>query len=230
MIPKIIHACWLGQAEMPPRYQAFIEGWRRLHPDWEIRIWTDADFTPYLDDSAFVKDAIAKKKYGFLSDYFRLKVLYLFGGIYVDTDVEIYKPFDPLLDCNMFLGFLYDSLLGTAVLASEKGNPILAEWLNILEKDYEEKREFTISNNWVTKYFLGTFPEFRLNGKRQTLQSGIEIYPKDWFERYHGKHKSGGGYMQTFLRQFVERRTAIPRMEAGLEKDFAAESDRIFGA
>lgn len=196
MIPKIIHACWLGNGEMPDDQKEYIEGWKKLHPDYEIKIWTDETFNEYLDDSLFVKEALERKKYGFLSDYFRFTVLYKFGGIYVDTDVEMLKNLDEFLNCKMFMGFIFDSSIGTALFGTEKGNPLMLEWLKILEEDFEKKKDFTVSNDWITKYFLDNFSDFRLNGKRQSLECGIEIYPKDWFERFQTNKKSGGGYAE----------------------------------
>ena len=195
-IPKIIHACWLGKGEMPADQKAYVEGWKRLHPDWEVIVWTDEMFAPYLHDSAFVREAIARRKYGFLSDYFRFTVLHAFGGVYIDTDVELFKPLDAFLGCKMFMGFIFDTALGTALIGSEKGNPLLMEWRDLLEKDFERKGDFTVSNDWITRYFLDRFPDFRLNGKRQSLACGIEVYPKDWFERYQIDKKSGGGYAE----------------------------------
>lgn len=196
MIPKIIHACWFGNAEMPQEQKEYIEGWRKLHPDYEIKIWDDEAFKEYLDDSLFVREAIQKKKYGFFSDYFRFTVLYKFGGIYVDTDVEMFKNLDEFLNCKMFMGFIFDSSIGTALFGTEKGNPLMLEWLKILEDDYEKKGGFTVSNDWITKYFLEHFEDFRLTGARQSLECGIEIYPKDYFERYKVDKKSKGGYAE----------------------------------
>lgn len=196
MIPKIIHACWLGGAQMPEDQKKYIENWRTLHPDYEINLWDDVGFSEFLDDSAFVKEAVARKKYGFLSDYFRFTVLYKYGGIYIDTDVELFKNLDGFLNCKMFMGFIFDSSIGTALFGTEAGNPLMKEWLEILEKDFEEKQDFTVSNDWVTKYFLEHFRDFRLTGKRQSLQCGIELYPKDYFERYQVDKKSGGGYAE----------------------------------
>ena len=127
MIPKIIHACWLGKAEMPQDQKEYVEEWKKLHPDYEIKIWTDETFNEYLNDSLFVKDCIKTKKYGFLSDYFRFVVLYKFGGIYIDTDVELFKKLDDFLDCKMFMGYLVDSSIGTALIGSEQGNLCLRE-------------------------------------------------------------------------------------------------------
>ena len=119
MIPKIIHACWLGSAPMPQDQKQYVEGWKRLHPDWQIIVWTDEAFAEYLDDSEFVKACLARRKYGFLSDFFRFTVLYEYGGVYIDTDVELFKPLDAFLDCKMFMGFIFDSSIGTALIGSE---------------------------------------------------------------------------------------------------------------
>lgn len=196
MIPKIIHACWFGNAKMPEEQVKYIEGWKKILPDYEIKIWTDESFSQYLDNSIFVQDAIRLKKYAFLSDYFRLIVLYEFGGIYFDTDVEVKKSFDDLLDCKMFIGYIFDCLIGTAVIGSEKNNPLLKKWVNILESDYEENKNFTINNIWITQYFIDNFDDFKLNGKRLSLSSGIEVYPRDFFEKYQINKKSGGGYSE----------------------------------
>ena len=72
----------------------------------------------------------------------------------------------------------------------------MLEWRDQLESDFEAKGDFTVSNDWITGYFLDHFSDFRLNGKRQSLACGIELYPKDWFERYQINKKSGGGYAE----------------------------------
>lgn len=196
MIPKIIHACWFGENEMPDEQKEFMNGWKKLHPDYEIILWTEKGFDKYLDDSLFVKESIQRKKYGFFSDYFRFTVLYEFGGIYIDTDMELLKNLDCFLEHKMFMGFIFDSSIGTALIGAEAKNPLMLEWREILERDYEKIKDFTVSNDWMTKYFLDNFSDFKLNGKRQSLKCGIELYPKDYFERYQINKKSGGGYAE----------------------------------
>lgn len=218
MIPKIVHACWLGNGEMPQYQREFIENWRKILPDYKIILWTDEMFEEYLDDSAFVRECIRRKKYGFLSDYFRFTVLYKFGGIYMDTDVELKKNLDCFLNCRMFMGFIFDSSVGTAMFGVQEGEPLMKEWLEILKSDFEKKGTFTVSNDWITKYFLDNFSDFRLNGRRQSLQCGIEIYPKDYFERRQVNKKSGGGYAEHHCEGSWNDKKSIPFYKRVLKK------------
>lgn len=196
MIPKIIHTFWLGKAQMPVEQVAFINGWSKICPDYEIKIWKDDDIAPYLEDCAYVNRCLKLGKYAFLSDYLRLVILYRFGGIYLDTDVELKKNLDIFLNHKCFGGFIFDSSIGTAVMGSEKNNSILIEWKDYLIKNFDATWKFVVNNDWMTKYFLDNFSDFRLNGKRQSLKCGIELYPKDYFERYQINKKSGGGYAE----------------------------------
>lgn len=195
MIPKIIHACWFGGKPIPEEHQKYIEGWRTLHPDWEIKIWTEENFfKDYLDDSLFVKESIEKKIWGFFSDYARMVLLKTFGGVYLDTDVELLKPLDEFLNADLFMGYIFDCSIGTAVIGASKNNPIITEWIDVLESDYEKKHDFSVSNDWVTNYFINNIKEFKLNGKRQSLPNNIELYPKEYFERPKPKKVVYGGY------------------------------------
>ena len=102
-IPKIIHYCWVGGNPKPRSVQYCIESWKRYCPDYEIREWneTNYDFTK----NEYMRQAYESKKWGFVPDYARLDIVYEHGGIYLDTDVEMVKSFDHLLECNCFFGF-----------------------------------------------------------------------------------------------------------------------------
>lgn len=103
MIPKIIHYCWVGNAPKPQSVLYCIESWKKNCPDYEIREWNESnyDFTKNL----YMRQAYEAKKWGFVPDYARLDIIYQFGGIYLDTDVELIKSFDELLDQKAFMGF-----------------------------------------------------------------------------------------------------------------------------
>lgn len=102
-IPKIIHYSWVGGAVKPASVLHCIESWKRYCPDYEIREWneTNYDFT----QNAYMRQAYQAKKWGFVPDYARLDIIYECGGIYLDTDVEILRPLDSLLENNCFFGF-----------------------------------------------------------------------------------------------------------------------------
>ena len=102
-IPKIIHYCWVGGNPKPESVLYCIESWKRCCPDYEIREWneTNYDFTK----NEYMRQAYEAKKWGFVPDYARLDIIYEHGGIYLDTDVELVRSFDELLDFPAFMGF-----------------------------------------------------------------------------------------------------------------------------
>ena len=103
MIPKIIHYCWFGKGLMPQSQKKCIEGWKKLMPDYAIMRWDESSFD--LERFPLAKYACEVKKYALASDVCRYNVLSKYGGIYLDTDVEILRPFDDLLNVDFFIGF-----------------------------------------------------------------------------------------------------------------------------
>ena len=103
MIPKIIHYCWFGRGEMPEMALHCIASWHNYMPDWEYKLWNEDNFD--VDLIPYTKEAYEAKKYAFVSDYVRLWALNKCGGLYLDVDFEVFKPFDDLLYWNAFAGF-----------------------------------------------------------------------------------------------------------------------------
>ena len=101
-IPKIIHYCWFGGKNIPEEYTRYIETWKSLFPDYEIKEWNENNFDLNICD--YVKKAYQAKKWAFVSDYVRFYVLYKYGGLYFDTDVEIIRSMDDLLKNGPFMG------------------------------------------------------------------------------------------------------------------------------
>lgn len=159
-----------------------------------------------------------------MSDYFRFVVLYEYGGIYLDTDVEVYKSFDNLLNNKMFMGFIFDCLIGTAVIGSEKGNPVMLEWKEILLNDFKRKGALTVSNMWITQWFLDKYPYplFKLNGKEQGFDS-IKIYPRDYFEKECFK-SNRGGIVDIFVTTPGEKEASICK---GCQEDIAKKNSGL---
>lgn len=103
MIPKIIHYCWVGNAPKPKSVLYCIESWKKFCPDYEIREWNESNYD--FNKNLYMKQAYEAKKWGFVPDYARLDIIYEYGGIYLDTDVELIKSFDEMLNQTAFMGF-----------------------------------------------------------------------------------------------------------------------------
>ena len=103
LIPKKIHYCWFGGNPLPDIAHKCMESWEKFCPDYEIIRWDESNCDLQIND--FVRGAVEHKKWAFVSDYFRLKVIEEHGGIYLDIDVELLKPFDNLLELEGFMGF-----------------------------------------------------------------------------------------------------------------------------
>ena len=101
MIPKKIHYCWFGKNPLPADVKKCIESWKKYCPDYEIIEWNESNFD--ITQNPFMKAAYENKAWAFVSDYARLKVVYDNGGIYLDTDVELLKSLDSLLENPCYL-------------------------------------------------------------------------------------------------------------------------------
>lgn len=103
MIPKVIHYCWFGGGEKDELTKKCIDSWKRLCPDYEIIEWNESNYD--VTKNQYMYEAFQKRRWGFVSDYARLDIVFEHGGIYLDTDVEVIKPFDDLLSNYSFFGF-----------------------------------------------------------------------------------------------------------------------------
>ena len=132
-IPKVIHYCWFGKGKMPPLAEKCIASWKKYCPDYQIVCHNEDNFD--VSQNRYAKEAYDAKKWAFVSDYVRLKVLYENGGIYLDTDVEIVKPIDDLIKESGYMGFDDNGVISTGLgFACEKGN----ELVKILLADYDD--------------------------------------------------------------------------------------------
>ena len=107
MIPKIIHYCWFGRSPLPELAQKCIASWKKYLPDYEIKEWNEDNFD--VNIIPYTAEAYAAKKYAFVSDYARFWVLYKYGGLYFDTDVEVIRPLDDIIARGNFMGFETDA-------------------------------------------------------------------------------------------------------------------------
>ena len=174
MIPKNIHYCWFGNNKKPKIALRSIRTWESFR-DYSITEWNESNCD--IQINKYVKDAYDNKSWAHVSDYFRLKALYDNGGIYFDTDVKMFKDFFPFLQHDMFLGFMFDCNLGTAVIGARKNDQTIKRLLSLYEN-----MQFTKSanNDLYTKWFLEN-KNLKLNNKKQELE-GVTVYPKEFFE------------------------------------------------
>ena len=126
MIPRKIHYFWVGKNPIPNHLMENVKRWRLLCPDYEIVLWNEENLN--LEECRYAFQAYQRGKYGFVPDYFRLKVIYEHGGIYLDTDVELIKPLDSLLSLGGFAGFEDSDHVAFGLgFGARKGLPVLKE-------------------------------------------------------------------------------------------------------
>lgn len=181
MIPKIIHYCWFGSGPKSELIEKCISSWNKYLPDYEIIEWNEDNFD--ISSNLYVKQAYEAKKWAFVSDYVRLFALYTCGGVYLDTDVEILKPFDSaFLQNRAFTGFEAKDSPVTAVLGAEKGNPIidalLSYYLDHVFINADGSYNLKTNTNTISEFLIqnGILP----NGKLQDV-SGFRVYPQIYF-------------------------------------------------
>ncbi len=194
MIPKIIHYCWFGRGEMPQLARDCIASWQKYMPDWEYRLWTEDNFD--VNQIPYTKEAYEVKKFAFVSDYVRLWALYNEGGLYFDTDVEVFKSFDTLLDYRAFAGLEGSKHLpvGTCVMASESHG----EWVLEMLEAYKD-RHFVLPDNSFdlttnVQFISAKMREsgFVQNGKEQDYKD-LHVFPVEYF----CPHQTTGEYFKT---------------------------------
>lgn len=180
MIPKIIHYCWFGGNPIPENAKKCIDSWKQYCDDFVIIRWDESNFDININE--YVKEAYKEKKWAFVSDYVRLHVLKEMGGIYLDTDVEVLRSLEPLLDNMAFCGFESDMSIGTAVMGFEKDNIILNDFIKTYENDHFKRKDGSLNTIANTKRLTDICISRGavLNGSVQNLEQ-IIVYDSKYF-------------------------------------------------
>jgi len=192
MIPKIIHYCWFGGNPLPEDAKVYIESWKKYCPDFEVREWNEANFD--MNCCVYVKEACAAKKWAFVSDYARFWILYNYGGIYFDTDVEMIRPIDDILQCGAFMGIEAgpDILVAPGLgMGAEAGNRLYWEILNYYNNQTFYMPDGTINKTSVVCRVSEILKNngYKSSEKKEFI-GGVTIYPVDYFcpiNYYNGK-------------------------------------------
>lgn len=181
MIPKKIHYVWLGKGEKSELTKKCIDSWKKYLKDYEIIEWNEDNFD--INSNTYLKEAYENKKYAFASDYIRLKVLYEYGGIYMDTDVEVLKTFNDFLNLNAFTCLESNGYITTGIIGSKKKNKWIKDMLNEYTnlKFVKENGSFDLTTNVIRMSAL-TKEKYGLKSENiyQDLND-IVVYPNDYF-------------------------------------------------
>lgn len=184
LIPKIIHYCWFGGNPLPELAQKCISSWRKFFPDYEIKEWNEQNYD--VNKILYTKQAYEAKKYAFVSDYARFDILYQYGGLYFDTDVEVIKPMDEILKRGAFAGVERtgdaSSLNAGLGLASPAASPIYKEILDSYKESSFLNEDGTQNLTTVVTRVSDIFKNHGLKDidEIQTV-AGVTVYPVDYF-------------------------------------------------
>lgn len=188
MIPKVIHYCWFGGNPKPEIIQKCIASWKRVCPEWEIVEWNESNYD--ISKSQFMQEAYASKKWGFVPDYARFDIVYQMGGVYLDTDVELFKSLDDWLKYDAFFAFESGRNIGCGLgFGAEKGHQSVKECLKYYEERHfliDGKMDQTPSPRINTKSLCAVYPQLRRNGQNQVLENTLFVSPAT-FNQY-AKH------------------------------------------
>lgn len=179
MIPKIIHYFWFGNNPLPEKEKKCVESWTKMCPNYEIKLWNERNYD--FHKNKFIENAAKAGKWSFVTDYARLDIIYEYGGIYFDTDVELIKPIDDFLKFKAFFCFETAEHINTGLgFGAESGLAVLKDMLDV----YDNLPELTgeqYGDYYCPKIQTPVLRDmgFKLDGSIQIIY-GIVILPKEY--------------------------------------------------
>lgn len=195
MIPKVIHYCWFGKNDLPEEAQKCIASWKKFCPDYEIKEWNEKNYD--VRKNKYMSDAYNEKKWAFVSDYARIDIIYNYGGIYLDTDVELLRPLDELLKDKMFCGWesrdpildekkiTYENSVAFGLgFGAEKNNNALKDMLKLYEKLNFINEDGSLNLMACPHYQTEILKKYGLDDSKRTYQrimDDIIVYPENYF-------------------------------------------------
>lgn len=220
MVPKIIHYSWFSNDPIPDHIQQFMATWKKIMPEYEYVLWDGSKLAKI--NNTFANEAISVKKWAFAADFLRLHAIYYYGGIWFDTDIEVFKSFNPFLNDRMFIAHeagakgynrKFHWLTGHC-FGAEKNHPFIKDCLDFYtERHFIRTQSKAFSQDF--QYDMTTIPEvmatvalkygYNDNGfydNEQQLKEGIHVYPSYFFDKpmynsmkkVYSIHREAGGW------------------------------------
>lgn len=204
-IPKILHHIWLG-GPMPEQYVLWRKKWQAMHPDWISMLWTDKEVAHLnLENQEYYDETTS---FGEKANLLRYELLYQFGGLYVDTDCECFRAFDLLHHCcDFYAGCEYPQrswsgnkiMIGNSIMASRPGHPLVAKFINNIEKTWHEELQVARSGTrYATNIIKKMLPK---------AEDVIMIFPANMFYPWATNKEPGGSEPITDQISFVQPET-----------------------
>ncbi len=182
MIPKKIHYCWVGGNPIPEKDQKCIDSWRRCCPDWEIKRWDESNYD--FHKNAYMGQAYDAKKWGFVPDYARLDIVNMEGGIYLDTDVELFCAPDVLLSYSGYMGFSQDGFVSPGLgFGAEPNNRVLGYLLEAYDSLSFVNEDGTFNLTASPHYATDSLVELGFIASDELqVRNGFALLPSDYLD------------------------------------------------
>lgn len=183
-IPKIIHYCWFGEKDKPKKVKKCIESWHKNLKGYKFMEWNEDNFD--INCNSYVRQAYDEKKYAYVSDYARILALYNYGGIYMDTDVEVLKPYDDILGNTCVLGFEEENYIATSFMAVVPEHSLIKEFIDRYKnlEFYNDKGSLDLTTNVQRLTSILEDKGLLRDSIYQVIDYDISIYPQDYFSPY----------------------------------------------
>ena len=181
-LPSIIHFCWFGETPQSPLVERCLASWSRYAPEFRIMEWTER--TCDMDCCAFVKKAVESKRWAFVSDYFRVKALAEYGGVYLVTDMELKAPLSPWCHGRFCAAFELPHIIHAGFLCALPNEPLmqdLKQWYETRQVDNDGRIAFIPIPKLLTERIRKYYPSVKLNGLEQYSEDGAVLYPANRF-------------------------------------------------
>lgn len=228
-IPKVINYCWFGDGEIPRQFRKYMDSWKRLCPDYEIRQWNESNFD--ISANRYMKQAYEQGKWAFVSDYARIKIINENGGIYLDCDVELLKSLDDFLADSMFCGFEDGNHINLGLgYGAVKNHPYLRRLMEYYE--YLDFLNLDGSLNLIpcTAYQTEVMKEFGIrNDNSFQEKDGITVYPTEVFAPiscWGTGTVSAGSYSVHHYEASWQSKESLTKINA-MYKEYCKRKDRV---